>query len=185
MLDGHMEHIVLELIGVKCTPNSASNSGSLWYSYDGILWACENGAHVVSMSFGGPSYSAAVQTLINAYPEIVFMAAAGNDGNTTVQYPAGYDNVIGVGSVNSNDSRSSFSNYNGGTQFVDIASPGGYSNGGLLSTVYTSGGNSYAKMGGTSMATPFAAGLVGLMLSVNPSMTPTQVLNCLITTGVI
>jgi PKD repeat protein len=173
----------VELIGVKCTPNSA-NSGSVYYSYDGIQWACENGAHVVSMSFGGPTSSAALQTLINAYPNIVFLAAAGNDGNTTVQYPAGYNNVIGVGSVNSNDARSSFSNFNGGTTFVDIASPGGYSNGGLLSTVYSTGGNSYARMGGTSMATPFAAGLVGLMLSVNPTLTPVQVLNCLISTGV-
>jgi PKD repeat protein len=173
----------VELIGVKCTPNSG-NSGSVYYSYGGIQWACENGSHVVSMSFGGPSSNAALQALINAYPNIVFLAAAGNDGNTTVQYPAGYNNVIGVGSVNSNDARSSFSNYNGATQFVDIASPGGYSNGGLLSTVYTTGANSYAKMGGTSMATPFAAGLVGLMLSVNPTLSPTQVQNCLISTGV-
>jgi PKD repeat protein len=174
----------VELIGVKCTPNSAPNSGALWYSYEGIQWACQNGAHVVSMSFGGPSSSAALQALINAYPEVVFLAAAGNDGNSTVQYPAGYNNVIGVGSVDANNSRSSFSNFNGGTTFVDIASPGGYSNGGLLSSVYTTGANSYAKMGGTSMATPFAAGLVGLMLSVNPILTPTQVLNCLISTGV-
>jgi len=174
----------VELIGVKTTPNSATNSGAVYYSYEGVQWACQNGAHVVSMSYGGPTSSPALQTLINSYPDVVFLAAAGNDGNTTVQYPAGYNNVIGVGSVNSNDARSSFSNYNGTTTFVDIASPGGYSNGGLLSTVYSTGANSYAKMGGTSMATPFAAGLVGLMLSVNPNLSPTQILNCLTSTGV-
>lgn len=174
----------VELIAVKATPNNAPNGNSIWYGYAGVQWACQNGAHVVSMSYGGTGYSAAMQALIDAYPDVVFLAAAGNDGNTTVQYPAGFNNVIGVGSVNSNDSRSSFSNYNGATPFVDIAAPGGYSNGGLLSSVYTAGGNGYARMGGTSMATPFAAGLVGLMLSVNPNLTPTQVLNCLISTGV-
>ncbi|GAB5419291.1 MAG: hypothetical protein Crog4KO_27200 [Crocinitomicaceae bacterium] len=175
----------VELIGIKATPNSATSSGSIWYGYDGVQWACQNGANVVSMSYGSPSSSAAMQNLINAYPNVVFLAAAGNDGNTTQQYPGAYDNVICVGSVNSNDSKSNFSNYNGGgTPWVDIAAPGGYSFGGLLSTVYTTGGNNYAQSGGTSMATPFAAGLVGLMLSVNPTMTPAQIESCLLSSGV-
>lgn len=174
----------VELIGVKATPNSATSSGSIWYGYNGVQWACQNGANVVSMSFGGSSYSASFQSLINSYPNIVFLAAAGNDGNTTPQYPGAYNNVICVGSVNSNDSRSSFSNYNGTTPFVDIASPGGYSNGGLISSVYTTGGNNYSLMGGTSMATPFAAGLVGAMLSLNPTLSPAAIQSCLISTGV-
>ncbi len=173
----------VELIGVKATPNSGT-SNSVYYSYDGVQWACANGANVVSMSFGGPTSSSAFQNLINNYPDVVFLAAAGNDGNTTVNYPGGYNNVICVGSVDGNDSRSSFSNYNGATPYVDIASPGGFTNGGLQSTVYSASGNTYAKMSGTSMATPFAAGLVGLMLSVNPTLTPAQIENCLITTGV-
>ena len=173
----------VELIGVKTTPNSGT-AGSIYYSYDGVLWACQNGANVVSMSFGGPTSSSSFQTLINAYPNIVFIAAAGNDNSTALNYPGAYNNVICVGSVDANDSRSFFSNYNGGTPYVDIASPGGFSNGGLLSTVYTAGGNSYAKMAGTSMATPFAAGLCGLMLSVNPSLTPAQIEACLISSGV-
>ncbi len=172
----------VELIGVKATPNSGS-SGSVYYSYDGVQWACNNGANVVSMSFGSSTSSASFQTLVNAYPDVVFLAAAGNDNATTLNYPGAYNNVICVGSVDANDSRSFFSNYNGSTPYVDIASPGGYSNGGLLSTIYTTGGNSYAKMAGTSMATPFAAGLVGLMLSLNPAMTPAQIEACLISSG--
>lgn len=178
----------VELIGVKCTPNSAASSNSVYYSFDGVSWACANGANVVSMSFGGPTSSASFQNLINAYPEIVFVAAAGNDGVSTLSYPGAYNNVICVGSVNGNNSPSSFTNYNGGTQWVDIASPGGgagsSSFGGLLSTVYTTGGNSYGNMSGTSMACPFAAGLVGSMLSLNPTLTPAQIENCLKTTGV-
>lgn len=174
----------VELIGVKATPDGATSSGSIWYGYAGVQWACQNGANVVSMSFGGPTPSGSMQTLINSYPNVVFLAAAGNDGNTTLQYPGAYDNVICVGSVNSNDTRSSFSNYNGGTPFVDIASPGGYSYGGLYSTVYTASGNGYDQMGGTSMATPFAAGLVGLMLSLNPTLSPAAIETCLLSTGV-
>ena len=57
----------VELIGIKATPNSGS-SGSVYNSYDGVLWACMNGANVVSMSFGGTSSSASFQNLINASP---------------------------------------------------------------------------------------------------------------------
>jgi PKD repeat protein len=173
----------VEVIGVKATPDAAT-SGSIYDSYDGVQWACQNGANVVSMSFGSASQSGAMQNLINAYPGVVFIAAAGNDGVTTLFYPAAYNNVICVGSVDGNDARSSFSNYNGGTPWVDICSPGGYTSGGLLSTVYSASGTNYAKMGGTSMATPYAAGLVGLMLSINPAMTPAAVEACLISSGV-
>ena len=47
----------VELIGVKCTPNSAPNAGNIWYSYQGVQWACQNGANVVSMSFGSTTAS--------------------------------------------------------------------------------------------------------------------------------
>ncbi len=172
----------VELIGVKCTPDNGS-SGSVYYGYSGIQWACQNGANVVSMSWGGGGFNSSEQTIINNYPGVVFFAAAGNDGVTTISYPGGYDHVICVGSVDSDDSRSSFSNYNGTTPWVDIASPGGYSYSGLLNTVYTAGGNNYGRMGGTSMATPFAAGLAGLMLSINSSLSPTEIENCIISTG--
>ena len=176
----------VQLIAVKATGDN-QNARYTYYSYAGVQWACENGANIVSMSYGSENSSNALQELINSYPEVVFLAAAGNDGSTLQNYPAAYGNVIGVGSVDSNDQRSSFSNYNtslGGFSWVDIASPGGYSYGGLLSTIYTQGGNGYARFGGTSMATPFAAGLVGLMLSVNPGLSPDEILNCLISSGV-
>lgn len=173
----------VELIVVKATGDNQDPS-SIFNSYAGIQWACQNGANVVSMSYGSEYSSDAIQELINAYPEVVFIAAAGNDGNSTQNFPAAYQNVIGVGSVDADDTRSSFSNYNVGFPWIDISAPGGFSYGGLLSTVHTENLNGYAKMGGTSMATPFAAGLVGLMLSVNPSLTPLQIRNCLISSGV-
>ena len=173
-----------EIIAVKATPSS-SNGASIYNSYNGIQWACENGANVVSMSYGSANESQSIQNLINNYPEVIFVAAAGNDNVSTIFYPAGYQNVIGVGSVDGNDLKSSFSNYNAGLiAWVDIASPGGYTFGGLLSTVYSASGDSYAKQGGTSMAAPFAAGLVAQMLSLNPSLNHDEILNCLQSTGV-
>ena len=178
-LGGHAE-----LIAVKATGDS-QNPGFTYNGYAGVQWACENGANVVSMSYGSENSSTAMQQLILNYPEVIFIAAAGNDNSSTLNYPAAYNNVIGVGSVDSTDLKSSFSNYNSGFPlWVDIASPGGYSFGGLTSTIYTIDGNGYAKFGGTSMAAPFAAGLVGLMLSVNPGLTPTEILNCLVSSGV-
>lgn len=174
----------VELIGIKSTPDNAANSNSVYYGFNGVAWACANGANVVSMSYGGPSAQQAMQNLINSYPEIVFLAAAGNDGNSTIQYPGGYDNVICVGSVDGDGDRSSFSNYNaGGQSWVDICAPGGYTNGGLLSCGYNTGNGTYVQMGGTSMATPYAAGLVGAMLSLNPTLTSAQIESCIKTTG--
>lgn len=174
----------VQLIAVKSTGDS-QNPDNTYFGYDGVQWACENGANVVSMSYGSSNSSNAMQSLISSYPNIVFLGAAGNSGTTDKTYPAAYMGVIGVGSVNTNDTRSSFSNYNTSVldQWVDIASPGGFSFGGLLSSVYTPDLNGYGYKGGTSMATPFAAGLVGLMLSVNPSLTPTEILQCLSSSG--
>lgn len=194
-----------QLIAVKCTRNSSS-AGYVEYSYDGVSWAINNGADVISMSFGGTSSSTTFQNLMtNAYNNgIVCIAAAGNDGVTTENYPGAYTHVICVGSVDSDDSRSSFSNYNGSSTWVDIASPGGSettTNVGLLSTTAcdasysnTSEGaqditpygptGKYHMMSGTSMATPFAAGLCGLMLAVDPTLTPDHVESCLISSGV-
>ena len=175
-----------QLIAVKAT-GDAQNPRFTYSGYAGVQWACVNGANIVSMSYGSENSSSAMQELINAYPEVTFLGAAGNDGETVTNYPAGYGNVIGVGSVDIDDTRSSFSNYNSPTDpfpWVDIASPGGNSNGGLLSTIYTEGLNGYARFGGTSMATPFAAGLVGLILAVNPGLTPNQILDCLTNSGV-
>lgn len=137
------------------------------------LQACKDGgAQVISMSLGGPyavSYELQAYTDLHENFGIVTVAASGNTGGTDLLYPASYDNVISVGSVNWNYDRSSFSTKN---SKVDVAAPGSS----ILST-YENG--SYATISGTSMACPHVSGVVALMLSANPSATPSQIFDAL------
>jgi len=166
----------VSLIAVKAANNSSPNSIS--GGYQGIQWAANNGADVINLSWGGPGFSQTNQNLINSVYNmgVVLLAAAGNDNVSTPHYPSNYQNVISVASIDYNDQKSDFSNFNSS---VDISSPGGICSpgpAGVLSSVWntTSMGN-YEAYIGTSMACPVAAGLAALVLSVNPNLTPAQV----------
>lgn len=135
----------------------ADGQGTITTVANGIMFAADHGAHVISMSFGSPSYSTTLKNAIDyaAKKGAVLVAASGNDGVTTPFYPAYTEPVIAVGSSTEfQDQRSYFSNYG---EWVDVAAPG--SN--ILSTV--PGGYSYKQ--GTSMAAPFVSGLAALMVS--------------------
>jgi len=195
----------LTLMGVR----AANDNDELNYTSNGVSWAINNGADVVSMSFGGPASSYSDRQMFQtAYNNgVVLVAAAGNYGNyaptgytvNQIVYPAGYSTVISVASVNYGGRLSTFSEYGEGR--ADIAAPGGfysasesgYNN--ILSTTYCKNqynrlngntalsGTNYDGMQGTSMACPTVAGLCGLMLSAYPQMTPAQVKNCLQSTA--
>lgn len=135
---------------------NASGSGSYTGIANGITWAADNGAKVISMSLGGGSGSSTLESAVNyaASKGVVIVAAAGNSNTTAASYPAYYAACIAVGSTTSTDARSSFSNY--GASWVDVAAPG--------SSIYsTYDGNTYATLSGTSMSTPHVAGLAGLL----------------------
>ena len=175
-----------EIIAVKGSYDSTEDGYLIQAVYNGVIWACENGANVVNMSLGNYFFNNSIQAIFNGYTDVVFLAAAGNDNTSDRMYPAAYDNVIGVGSVDANGTKSSFSNYNDINDpdpYVDISSPGGFSFNGLLSTVASEDNDSYGFKSGTSMACPLAAGLVGLMLSINPSLSHDEILSCLQSTG--
>jgi len=79
----------------------------------------------VNMSFGGNTLDSAEQAAIQQLIDngVHLFAAAGNDNETAKDYPAGYDNVTAVGSLNENEDVSSFSNYG---EWVDIYAPGSF-----------------------------------------------------------
>jgi serine protease len=165
---------------VKIIPIKSSNtSTSITDAYAGVVWAYQNDADVINMSWGGSGFSQTGQNIMNnaANAGCVNVAAAGNDGVNSVFYPAGYNNVISVASTTTTDAKSGFSNYG---SWIDISAPGSA----IRSTYFNSSYSpTYANLDGTSMASPMVAGLCGLVKSVNPQMTRTQIENCVLSTA--
>lgn len=156
---------------------AASSNGSLTATLQGVLYAIDNGANVINMSYGSSSFSTTYQNAITyGYNQgIVMVAACGNDNTNQVFYPAGYNHVIAVAATNGNDAKASFSNYDNGSNWVDLAAPGTS----IYSTLPTGSPSLYGNKQGTSMASPLVAGLAGLMLSMNPGLTPDDIEDCL------
>jgi subtilisin family serine protease len=153
--------------GVRIMPLKAfqaDGTASIFDIANAILYAVDNGADVISMSFSSPTPSPVLEAAI-AYAtshNVLCVASAGNDGAETVRYPAAYPNVIGVGSVDSSDIRSAFSDFG---DFVRAAAPGE-----ALVTLFP-GGN-YAAVWGTSFSSALVAGAAGLMRSIRSNMAP-------------
>jgi hypothetical protein len=146
---------------IKAAPR---NSGFLIRGYEGIVYAAEHGCKVINVSWGGSSYSQAIQNLISdlvdAY-DVAIVAAGGNNVMYAPEYPAGYRHVLGVGAVDPEDQYATA----WGEQ-IDIASPAGYT---------TSDGNQYFGLGpATSYASPVAAGALALVRSKYPTLTADQ-----------
>jgi subtilisin family serine protease len=98
------------------------------WAYSSTLASAANkcgaaGANVISMSLGGDRRSETEQRAFDAlYAKgVLNVAAAGNDGNRAVSYPANYQSVISVGAVDQNKQWASFSQYN---NKVELAGPG-------------------------------------------------------------
>jgi subtilisin family serine protease len=128
---------------------NADGTGSEADIVRAIYFAADHGVNVVNMSFGLPAISDALMKAINYATRkgVICVASVGNDGQTTLMYPAAFGNVIGVASVNAQNQPSTFTNR--GEDLVAIAAPG-------ESLVTTYPGDHYAAVSGTS----FSAGLV-------------------------
>lgn len=89
-----------------------------------INWARTHGANVINFSLGGPEISPVVEAEIDAAWDagLVVVASAGNEGTSTVSFPAAFANVIAVGSTNWEDGRAVYSNYGAA---LDVTAPGG------------------------------------------------------------
>jgi thermitase len=131
-----------------------------------IRWAHDKGAKVISMSLGGGASTTLQQAVQYAWAGggtggSVIVAAAGNDGDATLEYPAAYAEVVSVAATDNRDQRASFSNANSD---VEIAAPGVD----VLST-YGDGDTSYKLLSGTSMATPHVAGATAIIWDKYPT----------------
>lgn len=187
--------------GAKIVPVRVlgAEGGSLLDIVNGIAWAAgepvdgaprnANPAKVINLSLGGGVACAPV--LQDFFDElaaggVTVIAAAGNeDEDARNSFPANCDNVIVVGAVGPDGKRAPYSNY-GAT--VDVMAPGGNTDlsitiggkvlpGGVYSTILDEDGEPvYAPYQGTSMAAPQVAGLVALLKSVQPNITPSQIL---------
>ena len=116
---------------------------------------------------------------------MIFVAAAGNSSNNndaSPTYPASYDlaNIISVMATTNTDQRASFSNY--GLTTVDLGAPGGSGYGDSRDILSTYPGGGYMYMAGTSMATPHVTGACALLLSINPTLTYSDVKQILLDT---
>jgi len=172
------------------TVQSINESGhGTWSTIaNGIKYATDNGANIVSMSFGLYTFSNLLKDIVDyAYDKGVFMcASAGNDGLSEKFYPAAFENVVAVAATDNNDSKMIFyyeiwdswciSNYG---EWVDVAAPGEFIYSAMPTyNVWLSDygfGLNYEYLTGTSMATPHVAGIAALILSKNPSYSPKEV----------
>ncbi|RLD25598.1 MAG: hypothetical protein DRI54_04560, partial [Bacteroidetes bacterium] len=157
----------------------ADENNTLAYGYDGIIYAAENGADVISNSWGGGTSSAAGQEVIHYATGLgsIVIGAAGNDNIEYALYPASYLGAISVASVNEEDAKADYSNYHCS---VDISAPGGEGDIGILST---SSDNSYEAFNGTSLATPLVAGVLGLLKSYHPTWTNEELIERVLATS--
>lgn len=164
-----------KIVPLKCFDEGVVTQTSMISDaiYDAIdLYDCD----VINLSLQIPK-SKITKTLENAIiyaikNGCIIVAAVGNDGASTEYYPAKYDNVIGVGSVDKNGNVSYFSQYN---STVDFVAPGE-----AISSVSIDG---YSKDSGTSFSTPHVTALAAIAKCINKDITSVEFTDILKTTS--
>ncbi|AGL03690.1 S8 family serine peptidase [Desulfoscipio gibsoniae] len=150
-----------EILPVKVL--ASDGSGSAVNVAQGIIYAVDKGAKVINLSLGVSEVCSVVEDALKyaAYQDVLCVAAAGNDGNSSLSYPASSSYTLSVGATDNMDIRASFSNYG---SYLDVMAPGVH-----IPSLVKDGSVMYAD--GTSMATPHVAALAGLLYSLVPTMT--------------
>jgi subtilisin len=134
----------------------------------GIDWCVQNNLDIINMSFGMKTYNRSLElAVLNAYHAgRVIVASSGNDGQkATIDFPARFPQVVSVGASTKANKIAPFSNRG---RSIDIYAPG--------ERVYSSWLHSaYNELSGTSMATAHVSGVIALMLSLRPRLSPQQI----------
>ncbi|MBN2410503.1 S8 family serine peptidase [candidate division KSB1 bacterium] len=150
--------------GYKYIDDQGFSNGTIPWGYEGVKYAADNGADIISLSWGGSASFFGRDAIDYAYYKgVLIIAAAGNSnngsGNYSAHYPSAYDHVVSVAATRYwIDRKAGFSLYH---ESVDICAPGD-----AIYSTYPN--NSYAEMGGTSMSTPMVAGVAGLVKALHP-----------------
>jgi len=164
-------------------------SGYIYHSYmaNAIIFAANNGAHILSMSLGGPSSSATLENACQYAWENgkVIVVSSGNE-NTEISYPARYPTTIAVGATNEIDNRIYVENpgnewSSGGSNYgleLDVVAPGIN----IYTTDWSAPGKGYNKtgaytptFGGTSASCPFVSGEAALLLAKDSTLSNERV----------
>ncbi|WP_458205538.1 S8 family serine peptidase [Haladaptatus sp. NG-SE-30] len=148
-----------------------NGSGSTSDIADAVEWATDQGADIINMSLGGGGYTSTMKNGVSYAQNngVLTICAAGNDGTSSVSYPAAYSECMAISAVDDNENLASFSNY--GSE-IELAAPGVN----VLSTTTETRG-SYEELSGTSMATPVTSGVAGLTLAQWSSLTNSELRN--------
>lgn len=152
---------------------NALNTGTYSNVAAGIVWATDQGAHIINLSLGGSSPSLTLESAVNyaAAHGVLMSAAAGNTGGA-ILYPARYADVIAVASTNAANLRAPSSAF--GPE-LDLSAPG-------VSIYSLAPGGGYTTLSGTSMSAPHVSGALALLLSL-PGVGPMQARSSLETTA--
>lgn len=163
------------IIPIKATENTNNFPIAIDAFAEGVDYAISAEPDIISMSLGGQKNNTVINLLEQAHNDsIVLVAASGNNGSSDTTWPAGMEEVIGVGSTTHGDTVSDFSNY--GT-WVDLMAPGDS----IYSTLWegSSQSSTYGKQAGTSMACPLVSGIASLMMAADTGATPSEIRACL------
>ena len=166
--------VISAKVGTAITPCNGSWQGQTSWTVNAINWGIANGVRVTNNS---NDYGTASTAMTNAYiaarnAGVVNFASSGNSGNTSIGFPARSNGVVAVGASNRSGQKASFSSY--GSKLAFVAA------GQYIFTTDRTGSNGYGSgdytiIDGTSFSSPYAAGVAALILSVNPSLSASEV----------
>jgi predicted CXXCH cytochrome family protein len=162
----------------RIMPVKALNSagfGTYLQVAEGIVYAADQGAQIINLSFGSSQPSAVLEAAVNDARTrgSLVVAAAGNSGSSTTHYPAAYRSVISVGAIDADDQLASFSTFG---ETMDLVAPGVD-----IYSAYAGGG--YTQYFGTSLAAAHVSGVAALLFSLPQFGTPAQVQDALLATA--
>ena len=164
-------------VGVAGIANLTIMTSKWWHTggsdfsvAESVFYAVDNGAHVLNLSLSCGCLLPMTEDAVNFahHNGVVVVAAAGNSGGAAPHYPAAYPNVMAVAAITIDDQLAGFSNWG---PHLDVGAPSPN----ILTPSHQGVSTYTSTFGGTSAASPHVAGLAGLVLSVDPTLTPDEV----------